>query len=68
MSCCPICGQPLRYGDGHDDPLLFCRECGIGWMGATPTVAEIEGALRVRNELLAQGCWIVSDAAVGRAS
>jgi len=28
---CPQCGGPLSHGDGHDEPPIYCAECGIGW-------------------------------------
>jgi len=60
---CPTCGHPLRY---HNNPLISCDECGISWMSAVPTVAEVEGALRVRDELVAQGYWIINDTLFGQ--
>lgn len=66
---CPNCGSlSLFYGDGDENPLLYCGGCGMGWVGAIPTIAEIEGALRVRDELVAQGYCIINDTLVGRAS
>ena len=28
---CPVCGNLLRYGNGGDEPPLYCERCWLGW-------------------------------------
>jgi hypothetical protein len=36
---CPECGGPLSYGNGQDEPAVYCDNCSIGW-DAIPTRPE----------------------------